>query len=103
LPPAASSERADPLPTTCCVHQALCQQGNFATIVGGTFQSYVKRPVWGYITTLHTSLLWCPFFLREERPRAMPSQKDPEWVEEMSSSPTIASGRAWSPEGPSYD
>lgn len=61
----------DSRPTTCCVHQALCRQGNLVTIVGGTFQSYVKRPVWGYITTLYTSLLRCPFFLWEERPQAM--------------------------------
>ena len=40
------------------------------TIVKGTFQSYVKHPLWGYITTLSTPLLWCPSFLQKGSPPA---------------------------------
>uniref|UniRef100_A0A9L0JA99 Sorting nexin 29 n=1 Tax=Equus asinus TaxID=9793 RepID=A0A9L0JA99_EQUAS len=62
-----------PLPAVSIKHCA--RQGNLVTIVGGTFPSHVKHPVWGYITTLCTPLLRCPFFLREERPRAMVPHK----------------------------
>ena len=34
--------------------ELLCQQSNLVTIVKGTFQSYVIRALWRYITSLYT-------------------------------------------------